>query len=165
MRIRPAALGDLEGYEARARDAQGWLGARGLAQYVPAAHPEYAAAIRERVANGTLFALSDGDSTVGWFSLDSAPSPWWPADGARALHLAGIVVSREARGRGIGHEIVRWSAARAEQRGCSALRLDCHSGNRWLCAYYESLGFALRGKVEQHPGYFGCLYELTAPRR
>ncbi|HTO53160.1 MAG TPA: GNAT family N-acetyltransferase [Myxococcota bacterium] len=163
--IRPATLAELEGYVSQARAAQAWLRARGLAQYVPAAHPEYAAAIRERVANGTLFALSDAERTSAWFSLDPAPSPWWPADGARASYLAGIVVSGDARGRGIGREIVRWSAAEAGRRGCALLRLDCHSGNRWLCAYYESLGFALQGEVEQHPGYFGCLYQLTVSYR
>jgi hypothetical protein len=32
-----------------------------------------------------------------------------------------------------------------------------------VCNYYEIHGFVLRGRVEQHPGYFGCLYDLRAP--
>jgi hypothetical protein len=39
------------------------------------------------------------------------------------------------------------------------VRLDCHAGNAWLCRYYEAHGFELRGRVEQHPGYEGCLYQ------
>jgi GNAT superfamily N-acetyltransferase len=156
MLVRPATLDDLDAYQSAARV---------LAQYVPAAHAEYAAGLRERVANATLFAVSGVTGALAWFSLDAAASRWWAADGAAALYLAGIVVSRAARGQGLGHEIVRWSAAEARRRSQTLLRLDCHAGNRWLCRYYESQGFALQGKVEQHPGYLGCLYQLTVPDR
>jgi GNAT superfamily N-acetyltransferase len=150
---------DVAAYTALARAAQEWLQSRGLKQYVPAAHDEYAHILRGQVESGTLHAVRDGDSRVGFFSLDSTPSRWWPADSGRALYLAGVVVARRARGRGIGGQIIRWCMDEASRRECPYLRLDCHAGNPWLCAYYQSHGFVLRGRVPQHDGYVGCLYE------
>jgi hypothetical protein len=57
MEIRTADLEDIATYTALGRAAQAWLQSRGLEQYVPAAHDEYADAIRARVAAGTLFAV------------------------------------------------------------------------------------------------------------
>jgi GNAT superfamily N-acetyltransferase len=162
VEIRLARLDDDVGtYAALGREAQGWLQSRGLEQYVPAAHDAYATTIRSRVESGTLCAVWSDDAAVGFFNIDTAPSPWWPADGVPALYLAGMVVSRAARGRDVGGSILRWCIGEAARRGCECVRLDCHAGNPWLCGYYESHGFVLRGRVEQHPGYDGCLYELA----
>jgi GNAT superfamily N-acetyltransferase len=160
MEVRRAVMEDVDTYADFGRAAQAWLLTRGLEQYVPAAHDEYADAILARVEAGTLYAVWDGGSAVAFFSLDPAPSPWWPADGEPALYLAGMVVSQQARGRGVGGNIIRWCAAEARRRGCRLLRLDCHAGNPRLCQYYEAHGFVLRGRIEQHPGYGGCLYQL-----
>jgi GNAT superfamily N-acetyltransferase len=159
VEVRQAGLEDVSAYVAYGRAAQAWLRSRGLGQYVPAAHDEYAASVRARAEAGTLFAVWHGGEPVGFFNLDPTPSPWWPADGAPALYLAGMVVSPWARGQGVGGFIIRWCVAEAAQRGCRFVRLDCHAGNTWLCRYYEGHGFALQGRVEQHPGYEGCLYQ------
>lgn len=159
MIVRPAVMADVAAYVAMATAAQAWLRERGLGQYVPAAHAHQSAAILERVAAGTLYAVIDGDQPVGFFSLDSS-SPWWPTDGVSALYLAGMVVDRGAKGRGVGDLIIDWCASVARRRGRGHLRLDCHAGNAWLCAYYERHSFRCRGQVEQHPGYEGRLYQL-----
>ena len=161
MEVRRAVMEDVGIYADLGRAAQAWLRARGLEQYVPAAHDEYADAILARVEAGTLYAVWDGGSAVAFFSLDPALSPWWPGDGEPALYLAGMVVSQQARGRGVGGHIIRWCATEAQRRGCGLVRLDCHAGNPWLCRYYEAHGFVLRGRIEQHPGYDGCLYQLA----
>lgn len=163
MEVRTAGQEDAAAYITLAREAQAWLESQGLGQYIPAAHEEYAAMIRVRIESGTLFAVCEAEQVVAFFSLDRAPSSWWPADGASALYLAGMVVARSARGRGVGRFVIRWCAAETVRQGRRAVRLDCHAGNPWLCAYYESLGFELRGRVNQQPGYDGCLYELAAP--
>jgi GNAT superfamily N-acetyltransferase len=161
MEIGRALMDDVGTYTDLGRAAQAWLRARGLEQYVPAAHDGYADAIRARVEAGTLYAVRDDGAAVAFFSLDPAPSPWWPADGEPALYLAGMVVGRRARGRGVGGLIIRWCAAEAGRRGCRFVRLDCHAGNPWLCGYYEAHGFVLCGRIEQHRGYHGCLYQLA----
>jgi GNAT superfamily N-acetyltransferase len=163
MEIRRARSEDVGTYVALGWVAQAMLRSRGLEQYVPAAHDEYAAAIRSKVESGTLYAVWDGGTAVGFFSLDPVPSPWWPADGEPALYLAGMVVSPQTHGRGVGGFILEWSLAEASRRACRFVRLDCHAGNPWLCRYYEAHGFILRGRVEQHPGYVGCLYQRAVP--
>jgi GNAT superfamily N-acetyltransferase len=150
---------DVVAYTALARAAQAWLRGRGLGQYVPAAHEEYGDVIRSRVASGTLYAVRDGDDAVGFFSLDVSRSQWWPVDGTPALYLAGMVVARSARGRGVGGLIIKWCIAEAAHLGCQYVRLDCHASNPWLCRYYEAHGFVSCGRVEQNPGYEGCLYQ------
>jgi GNAT superfamily N-acetyltransferase len=157
--IEPADLRDLPTYSALGRAAQAWLRERGLSQYVPAAREENAAAIRVRVQSGTLYVVRHGGEAVGFFSLETAPSRWWPPDAAAALYLGGMVVARSVRGQGIGRLILEWCAAQVARLERQSLRLDCHAGNPWLCQYYEAHGFRLRGRVEQHPGYVGCLYE------
>jgi GNAT superfamily N-acetyltransferase len=159
VEIRLAEVQDVAAYAAIARAAQAWLQSRGLEQYVPAAHDEYADAVRARAESGKLYAVWDGSEPVAFFSLEAAASPWWPADEEPALYLSGMIVSRHARGRGIGSQIIQWSLTEAARRKCRFVRLDCHADNPWLCMYYQSHGFILRGRVEQHPGYMGCMYE------
>src|SRR5215831_6086332 len=108
MEIRRAVMEDVVTYVDLGRAAQAWLWTRGLEQYVPAAHDEYADVLQARAEAGTLYAVWDGGAAVAFFSLDPAPSPWWPADGEPALYLGGMVVSRQARGRGVGSHIIRW---------------------------------------------------------
>jgi GNAT superfamily N-acetyltransferase len=160
MRIEPAQADEMVDYVAFAEAAQSMLRARGLAQWVPAAHSEYRSTIEAQQAGGSLFGVYDGSTPVAFFVATTARSSWWPPDDVAALYLSGIVVGRAARGRGVGRAIVAWAIARAEALDVSAVRLDCHRGSHWLCRYYEGLGFVLRGYVEQHPGYEGCLYEF-----
>jgi hypothetical protein len=54
MEVRRAVMEDVGMYVDFGRAAQAWLRARGLEQYVPAAHDEYADAILARVEAGTL---------------------------------------------------------------------------------------------------------------
>lgn len=159
LQVRRTRLDDIETYTALAIEAQARLRERGLGQYVPAAHAEYSSAIRARVDDGSLHALSSGDLPVAFFSVDERPSPWWPTLGEAALYLSGIVVSGELKGWGVGSGIIRWSVREATRRGLRSVRVDCHADNVWLCKYYEARGFVLRGRIEQHPGYVGCLYE------
>ena len=162
MEIRPAAPDDLGPFAALGLETQTRLESRGLRQYVPAAHNEYTAAIRSRVESGTLFAVQNRGETLGFFALDRTPSPWWPPDEVSALYLSGMVVAQSARGLGVGEFVLRWSTAETVHQGCSVVRLDCHAENLWLCEYYESHGFVCVGRVEQHPEYDGCLYQLRA---
>ena len=165
MEVRQACSEDIRTYADYGRAAQAMLRPRGLEQYVPAAHDAYAAVVRSKVESGTLYTVWDCDTAVGFFSLDATPAPWWPADGELALYLEGMVVSPQARGCGVGSFILQWCLAEAGRRRCRFVRLDCHAENPWLCGYYEGHGFTLQGRVEQHSGYIGCLYqrEVTPP--
>jgi ribosomal protein S18 acetylase RimI-like enzyme len=166
MQILRAGFEDIATYVGLAQAAQAWLQSCGLGQYVPAAHDEYADAIRSRVESGSLYVVRRKGESVGFFCLDSSPSAWWPADETPALYLAGIVVARSARGVGVGSHIIEWCSAEAARRHKRFVRLDCHADNARLCQYYEAHGFELRGRIEQRPGYSGCLYQrdVIAPK-
>jgi len=159
MRIEPARPDEITDYVAFAESAQSMLRARGLAQWVPAAHAAYRTTIEAKQAAGSLFGVYEASAAIAFCVATTERSRWWPPDGIAALYLSGIVVSGAVRGRAVGRTIVTWAIARAERIGVQALRLDCHRGNDWLRRYYEGLCFALRGYVVQHPGYEGCLYE------
>jgi GNAT superfamily N-acetyltransferase len=163
--VRKAKLADIAAYVSFAQSAQAGLRARGFGQYVPAAHEQYAPSIQSQVEAGTLYAVGCRQSPLAFFTLDASPSQWWPVDAAPALYLAGMVVSGRARGQSVGSRIVMWSVEEARKQRRDYLRLDCHVENTWLRAYYEAHGFSLQRIVEQHPGYFGCLYELAVARR
>jgi GNAT superfamily N-acetyltransferase len=164
VEFRQAQAADVATYVTFATAAQDWLRQHNLGQYVPAAHPEYFEAVQDRALAGTLYKAASGDEAVAFFSLEEVRSRWWPADDVPALYLAGMVVSTAWKGRGVGKTIIDWCVDRARVHGRRAVRLDCHAGNPWLCRYYETHGFRLQARVEQHPGYVGCLYQrdLTA---
>ena len=117
MEFRPAGLEDVVTYAAQARAAQAWLQSRGLQQYVPAVHEEYASATRSKAEAGILYAVETDRKPVGFFVLDASPSPWWPADGVAAMYLAGMVVAQSARGLGVGNFIIEWCVAETVRRG------------------------------------------------
>ncbi len=159
MIFRAAMARDVATYVAFAVTAQAWLRERGLEQYVPAAHPAASETIATRVAAGSLIVVESDGKPAGFFSLEETPSQWWSPDQVQALYLAGMVVGSRFRGQAVGSAIIAWCIDQARSRGCRAVRLDCHAGNPWLCRYYEGHGFVLQGRLEQHPGYLGCLYE------
>lgn len=160
LAFQPAELAELALYLECSRAAQKRLRAKGLAQYLPAAHAEYADAMRQRIVERTLWTVRSDGAIAGFLNIDPRPSVWWPPDQVLALYLAGLVVVTEFGGRSLGSAMLDWCQQEARRRGLACLRLDCHAGNAWLRSYYESYGFQLRGFVPMHPGYDGCLYEL-----
>lgn len=159
MIVRPATAEEIPIYRSFGEAAQAWLRRLGAEQYVPAAHDAYTEVIAARVRLGTLFVCLDDDLPCAFFSLEETPSIWWPKDDSAALYLGGMVVDGRLRGRRIGTGIIEWCVEEALRRGRTCVRLDCHAGNLWLCGYYEAHGFRCRATVEQHPGYWGRLYE------
>lgn len=157
MDIQVAQPTDLPAYISVAQVVQAWLREQGLQQYVPAAHTDYEPQLRQRCVNQTLYVVRVSGQPHGYFALEPT-APWWWTDGVPALYLSGIVVPIASRHLGVGTRIVRWALLQASSQK-RRLRLDCHAGNPWLCAYYERLGFVPLGNVEQHPGYVSVLFE------
>lgn len=157
--LTPALHDDLPTYVAFAREAQAFLRGRGLAQWIPAAHPLHLPRLAQQVDRGELLRLDLDGVPAAFFALSQDASEWWPADGVRAAYLSGIVVDRARRGAGVGDIVLRHARDWARRHSCVALRLDCHADNDWLCAYYRARGFVDVGRVAQHPGYVGMLFE------
>ncbi len=56
--------------------------------------------------------------------------------------LEDLYVREQARGSGLGRELVEVSFERARARGCGRIQLDTNKGNAAARALYESLGFS-----------------------
>jgi GNAT superfamily N-acetyltransferase len=159
--VETASQSDIPKYVELAEIAQGFLVSKGLAQWVPAAHPEFLPNLTAKVEKRSLHRVSQGKDAVAFFDFTFEPSRWWSGRAANAGYISGIVVARANRGLSVGSFILEWAEARACDNGARYLRLDCHAGNDWLCEYYRSKGFAEVARVEQHPGYFGVLSQKT----
>jgi GNAT superfamily N-acetyltransferase len=159
--VETASQSDIPKYVAHAQIAQAFLRSKGLAQWVPAAHPEFLPNLTAKVEKRSLRRVSQGKDAIAFFDFTFEPSEWWPRRAANAGYISGIVVARANRGLGVGSFILEWAEARVRDGGARYLRLDCHAGNDWLCDYYRSKGFAEVARVEQYPGYFGALHQKT----
>jgi GNAT superfamily N-acetyltransferase len=163
--VAVALLDDLDLYVYLAQEAQAFLRARGLAQWVPSAHAAYRKVLVARVLGGDVHKVVCAGQTIAFFCLSGEMPEWWAPYPAPASYVSGIVVARKNRGGGVGQLVLKWCEGRAQLLNHDRLRLDCHAGNSWLCSYYAALGFQEVTRVEQHPGYVGVLQEKIIARR
>jgi len=62
----------------------------------------------------------------------------------RALHLSGVVVRSDVRGRGVGRALVREAARFASERGVPWVTLNTFAPNLGSTEFWETLGFRAR---------------------
>ena len=158
-KVEVANREDIARYVEMAQAAQAFIRSKGLAQWVPAAHPAFLPNIAAKVERRSLHKCSHRNGTIAFFDFSFDPSPWWSGRAGLAGYISGIVVARPSTGRGVGTLILQWAEETARDGGAQYLRLDCHAENRWLCDYYRSKGFTELVRVEQYPGYIGALYQ------
>jgi GNAT superfamily N-acetyltransferase len=162
--VETASRTDIAAYVELAQTAQAFLRSEGLAQWVPAAHPAFLPNVAAKIERGSLRKVSHREGAIAFFDFSFEPSQWWCGRAGTAGYISGIVVARASRGLGVGSFILDYVEAKVRDRGACYLRLDCHAANDWLCEYYRSKGFAEVARVEQHPGYFGALYQKLIKR-
>jgi GNAT superfamily N-acetyltransferase len=73
----------------------------------------------------------------------------WGVSLFRWLMIELVFVPEEARGAGLGLEIMARAEAIARERGCIGIWLDTYSFQ--ARPFYEKLGFEVFGRVEDHP--------------
>jgi ribosomal protein S18 acetylase RimI-like enzyme len=61
--------------------------------------------------------------------------------GAIRAHIESVRVASAVRGRGIGHELMRWALDRARERGARLAQLSTDKTRADAHRFYESLGF------------------------
>lgn len=61
--------------------------------------------------------------------------------GASRMTVEGVRVHREARGSGIGGDMVRWAITQARERGCRMVQLTTDKTRPDAHRFYERLGF------------------------
>ena len=137
---------------------QTWLQKRGETQYVPAAHPLYFDDLCRQIRQGYFYSLSEeGQVICGFFLSPNIPS-FWSRPEPDSLYLSGIVVALEAQGRGLGRAVINFALNQAVQNGYRGVALNSHSGNQWLCDYYESHGFTRFDTVLTWTDYHDALF-------
>jgi ribosomal protein S18 acetylase RimI-like enzyme len=86
--------------------------------------------------------LLGGDPPAGIVQLRYRYGVWWDAEDC---HVEDVFVRADARGSGLGRELVQTAIDRARERGCRRLELDTAEENAPALALYRSLGFRSGG--------------------
>jgi GNAT superfamily N-acetyltransferase len=122
------------------------------------ARPSKADVLRQMGASQVLVARRDGE-VVGTVRLARA-LPWAIDAGAftpvkTALYVLGLAVAAEARGRGVGRDLMEAAKDCARARPADALWLDAYDHPAGAGPFYEKCGFRVvgpstRGEVPLH---------------
>ena len=82
--------------------------------------------------------LLGGDPPAGIVQLRYRWGVWWDAEDC---NVEDVFVSADARGSGLGRELVSFAIDRARERGCPRMELDTGADNAPAQGLYRSLGF------------------------
>jgi hypothetical protein len=91
-----------------------------------------------------MYLVREGPSATGCFALTACPDPdFWSDDPEKdeCLYLQKVITAPWAARSGMGRFIVDYATSAADERCCSAVRLNCWEGNGKLREHFESLGF------------------------
>jgi GNAT superfamily N-acetyltransferase len=94
--------------------------------------------VRRVLADPNADFLLAGDPPRGVCQLRYRYSIWTESDDC---WLEDIFVEEDARGAGLGRELVEAAFERARERGCARMELDVNEANPGAVRLYESLGF------------------------
>jgi GNAT superfamily N-acetyltransferase len=82
--------------------------------------------------------LLGGDPPMGVVGLRYRYGVWWDAEDC---NVEDVFVREEARGTGLGRQLVSAAIERARERGCRRMELDTGADNAPALGLYHSLGF------------------------
>jgi RimJ/RimL family protein N-acetyltransferase len=106
------------------------------------------------------FVTSLTGQLAGMFRLSNHDELYWGKQEDQAMYLHSLLVRKEFSGQNAGTAIIKQIEKELLSNNIPILRLDCHSGNQWLCNYYESLDFVKVGQ-KQMPQSLNNLYQKT----
>ncbi|MFC0531034.1 GNAT family N-acetyltransferase [Phytohabitans kaempferiae] len=111
------------------------------ASWGPADDPAYAAAFDQIEADrqNTLVVADRAGDVIGTMQLTYIPS--LSNRGAERLQIESVRVRSDQRGRGLGHEMIRWAVEQAKARGCGLVQLTTDKRRVDAHRFYASLGF------------------------
>jgi Acetyltransferase (GNAT) family. len=162
-RVRPAAPDDVEAIIELRLEAEQWLHARGIEQWVSTERGIQS--IRDHL-EGTHVVEHQG-GIVASLALEGPDPDFWTAedDLVSGLHLYKFMIARPHRGTGLGDALLDWCCERAEAAGKAWLRLDCWRTNTGLQRYYLDRGFTHIRTVTVSWRDSGALFQRPASLR
>ncbi|AKS43392.1 GNAT family N-acetyltransferase [Wenzhouxiangella marina] len=89
--------------------------------------------------NNELLVCESAGQLVGMLQISYLPS--LTHAGSWRAQIEGVRVARSARGRGIGHELLRSAIERARSRQCQIVQLTTDKQRVDAIRFYEQLGF------------------------
>ncbi len=92
--------------------------------------------------------LLGGDPPAGVVQLRYRYGVWWDAEDCC---VEDVFVRADARGSGLGRELVSAAIDRARERGCRRMELDTGADNAPAQGLYRSLGFQDHGIFMRRP--------------
>jgi ribosomal protein S18 acetylase RimI-like enzyme len=92
--------------------------------------------------------LLGGDPPAGIVQLRYRWGVWWDAEDC---NVEDVFVREQARGSGLGRELVSAAIERARERGCRRMELDTGADNAPAQGLYRSLGFRDNGIFMRRP--------------
>ena len=92
--------------------------------------------------------LLGGDPPAGVVQLRYRWGVWWDAEDC---NVEDVFVRADARGSGLGRELVSAAVDRARERGCRRMELDTAHDNAAAQGLYRSLGFRDNGLFMRRP--------------
>jgi GNAT superfamily N-acetyltransferase len=98
----------------------------------------FEASVRRLLTDPNTDFLLGGEPAAGVCQLRYRFAVW---TGTEDCCLEDLFVEEEARGTGVGRQLVEAALARARERGCARIELDANEANPVAVALYESLGF------------------------
>ena len=107
----------------------------------------------------SFLVVAGGEESVAGYALGAlsqAHAEGW---------LLAMVVSPDARGLGLGRELVATLVERLRERGCTRVLLTVHPSNEPAIRIYRTIGFEVIGEESEYfgPGEPRQLFALTLP--
>jgi GNAT superfamily N-acetyltransferase len=161
--VRGAQASDLDVVFEILEEAEAWLTSKGIDQWTPGVHRQYAQRFADAIDQGFVFVAGRRDGQIAAVVVLSwSGGKLWPAPQDDAGYVSKLAVRRDLSGHGVGLALLRWAERLAISVGKKYVRLDCLAGNHRLCQYYVDAGYRPKGEVDAH-GYRLRLYERCVP--
>jgi len=144
--IREATEADLDAMLSLWRELERIQGGHRLFPMVADAEQRIAGLFREAIADPDSAALViDGpDGVLGMAIARTTEQGHHSMSNARVVELSRVVVRADARGRGLGKELIEAARAFGKERGAAFITAKLFTGNTEGRAFWERMGFVAR---------------------
>jgi len=144
--VREATEADLDAMLALWRELERIQGGYRLFPMVDDAEQRIAGLFREAIADpeSAAFVIDGPDGMLGMAIARIAEQGHHSMSDARVVELSRVVVRADARGRGLGKELIDVATAFGKEHGAAFITAKLFTGNTDGRAFWERMGFVAR---------------------